>query len=182
MPVTLTIRSFCSACFGLMCFLMVQCSTSLSLCRSWLREPLRFLEFCSSIYRPGSTSLFCLLPRTCIFGHVISFAVSTCNRLQPYKLEVWEWVVKRRIFDLFCEFSRWVWFVSGFSKSAYTARQGGLVLWHPLSPVATLSFIASVPSSYLAGVIACLTDECLAPSFRRHLERQAATNTRACNF
>ena len=125
MPVTLTIRSFCSACFGLMCFLMVQCSTSLSLCRSWLREPLRFLEFCSSIYRPGSTSLFCLLPRTCIFGHVISFAVSTCNRLQPYKLEVWEWVVKRRIFDLFCEFSRWVWFVSGFSKSAYIYGPSG---------------------------------------------------------
>ena len=66
-----------------------------------------------------------------------------------------------------------------FYESAYTVLQGGLVLWYPLSPVATLWFVAIVPSSYLAGVIACFTDEPLAPSFRRHLARQIAANRRS---
>ena len=54
--------------------------------------------------------------------------------------------------------------------------------WYPLSPVAALCFVASVFSSYLVRVVACLTDECLAPSFRRHLATQAAADTRAYNF
>ena len=49
------------------------------------------------------------------------------------------------------------------------------MLWYPLSPVAASWFVAIVPSSYLTGVIACFADEHLAPSFRRHLARQAAT-------
>ena len=53
------------------------------------------------------------------------------------------------------------------------------MLWYPLSPIAALWFVAIVPSKYLAGVIACLSDDRLAPSFRRHLARQAAINTRA---
>ena len=55
------------------------------------------------------------------------------------------------------------------------------MLWYPLSPVAALWFVAIVSSSHLAGVIARLSDERLAPSFRRRLARQAATikNTRA---
>ena len=32
-------------------------------------------------------------------GPRVNDTVYTCNRLQPYMLEVWEWVVKRRIFD-----------------------------------------------------------------------------------
>ena len=45
------------------------------------------------------------------------------------------------------------------------------LLWYPISPVAALWFVAIVPSSYLAGVIACLSDGRLAPSFRRHVWR-----------
>ena len=41
-------------------------------------------------------------------------AVYTCNCLQPYELEVWEWVVKRRIFNPFSEFPWWVWFLPDF--------------------------------------------------------------------
>ena len=37
----------------------------------------------------------------------------------------------------------------------YTVLQGGLVLWHPLSPAAVLWFVAIAPSSYLTGLIAC---------------------------
>ena len=57
------------------------------------------------------------------------------------------------------------------------------MLRYPLSPVAVLWFARSSPSSNLAGVIACLADECLAPSFRTHPARQAATinNTRGYN-
>ena len=40
-------------------FLLVSRS-QVSLSRSWLREPHRFLEFKSSTERPGSHSLFCL--------------------------------------------------------------------------------------------------------------------------
>ena len=54
-----------------------------------------------------------------------------------------------------------------------------LSLGYPLSPVAAFWFVAIVPSSYLAGVIAFFSDERLALSFRRHLARQNATNTRA---
>ena len=56
------------------------------------------------------------------------------------------------------------------------------VLWYPLSPVAALWSVASVPSSYLAGVIACLADECLACSFRRHSASKRATYTRMITF
>ena len=42
-----------------------------------------------------------------------------------------------------------------------------LLLWYALSPVASIWFVAIVPSSYLAGVNACFSDERLAPSFRR---------------
>ena len=61
----------------------------------------------------------------------------------------------------------------------YTALQGGLEFWYPLSPVAALWFVAIVPSSYLAGDIACFSDERLAPSFRRYLARHTATISRA---
>ena len=60
----------------------------------------------------------------------------------------------------------------------YTALQGGLVLWYTLSPLSALFFVASVPSSYLAGVIACLTDECLAPVFRRYPARQQSITSK----
>ena len=63
-----------------------------------------------------------------------------------------------------------------FDVSACMTLQGGLVLWYPLSPDAASWFVSSAPSVYLAGVIACLTYECLAPSFIRHLTRQATTN------
>ena len=52
------------------------------------------------------------------------------------------------------------------------------MLWYPHSPVAALWFIAIVPPSYLADVIACFSDERLDPLFRRRLARQTATNTR----
>ena len=55
----------------------------------------------------------------------------------------------------------------------FTFRNASL-LWCLLSPVAAFLFVAIVPSSYLAGVIACVSDERLAPSFRRHLARQTA--------
>ena len=51
------------------------------------------------------------------------------------------------------------------------------MLWYPLSPVAALCLVASVPSSYQAGVIACLDENCIAPSFRRHPASQQTTNT-----
>ena len=57
----------------------------------------------------------------------------------------------------------------------YTVLQGGLVLWYPLSPVAAFAFEAIVCSSYLAGGIAWVSVECLAPSFGKHLARQTAT-------
>ena len=40
-----------------------------------------------------------------------------------------------------------------------------LVLWYPFSLVAALWFVAIVPPSHLAGVLACLSDEFYAPSF-----------------
>ena len=36
------------------------------------------------------------------------FAVHPSNWLLRCKLEVWEWAVKRRIFDAFSEFSVWI--------------------------------------------------------------------------
>lgn len=36
-----------------------------------------------------------------MFGLVVWFAVYTFNRLLLRKLEVWKWVVKRRIVDLY---------------------------------------------------------------------------------
>ena len=36
------------------------------------------------------------------------------------------------------------------------ANNSAFMLWHPLSPVAAIRFVASAPSSYLARVIACL--------------------------
>ena len=51
------------------------------------------------------------------------------------------------------------------------------MLWYPLSHVAVLYFVATAPSSYLAGVIAPLSGERLAPSFRKHLARQTTTIT-----
>ena len=68
---------------------------------------------------------------------------------------MWEWVVKRRIFDPFSDFSGWVQSLPDSALSAYTALQGGLVLWCPLSPLAPLRFVVTIPSPYLAGVIAC---------------------------
>ena len=52
----------------------------------------------------------------------------------------------------------------------------GLMLWYPLSSVAALWFVAIAPSSYLAGIIACVSDERLAPSFRRHIYGEASSN------
>ena len=52
----------------------------------------------------------------------------------------------------------------------------GLVLWYPPSPAAALWFVARVPSSYLAGVIACLDEDSVDLSFRRHLASKLATN------
>ena len=49
----------------------------------------------------------------------------------------------------------------------------------PSPPVATLWFVASVPSSYLAGVIACRDDDSLAPSSRRHPASKQATTSRS---
>ena len=75
--------------------------------------------------------------------------------------------MKCRIFDPFSEFSELFLFVPEFSTNLhiyiyYTALQGGLVLWYPLSPVAALWFVVIVPSSYLADVFACFSDERLA--------------------
>ena len=56
-------------------------------------------------------------PHYCHRSLVAPRKVSTCNRLQSYELEVWEWVVKRRILDLFSELSGWVWFVFEFSMN-----------------------------------------------------------------
>ena len=85
--------------------------------------------------------------------------MSTCNRLQPCKFEVWERVLKCRSFDPFSKFSGLVRFVPEFSVNLhiYTADQGGLVLWYPLSPVAALLFVAIIPSSYLACVFVCIS-------------------------
>ena len=60
--------------------------------------------------------------------------------------------------------------------------QGGLVLHYPLSPVAELLLVASVPSSYLAGVIECLDEYSLAPSFVRNPASKQASNTRTYNL
>ena len=57
------------------------------------------------------------------------------------------------------------WF---FYISAYTTLQGGLMLWYSFPPVAAFGFVASVPSSYLASVIACQNEDAIA-SLRRHL-------------
>ena len=74
--------------------------------------------------------------------------LNKCNRRPPRKLEVWEWVVKRRIFDPFSELSGWVWFLPELSMNLhiwYTVLQGGLVLGYPFSPVAVLRFVAIFP-------------------------------------
>ena len=70
----------------------------------------------SQIQRKQSTSSV-YNGRHCNGERVITVCVlvSTCNRVQPDKLEVWEWVAKRRIFDPFYEFSGLVWFVPEFS-------------------------------------------------------------------
>ena len=52
--------------------------------------------------------------RTCFLIHSVHG-----DRLLPRKLEVWEWVVKRRIFDPFSEFSELVCFVSEFSVNLH---------------------------------------------------------------
>ena len=72
-------------------------------------ERRRSLEFCSSISAVRLFALvLCLPSRTCMVGFVvIRFTVYAFNRLLPCKLEVWEWVVKRRIFEPFTEFSGW---------------------------------------------------------------------------
>ena len=64
-------------------------------------------------------------------------AVYAFDRLLPCKLQVWEWVVNRRIFDPFSEFSGRV-SSRLILVSAYRALQGGLVLWYRLSPLAAL--------------------------------------------
>ena len=43
------------------------------------------------------------------------------------------------------------------------ARSSAGVLWYPLIPFAALQFVALAPSSYLAGVIACLYEAEPAP-------------------
>ena len=43
-------------------------------------------------------------------------------------------------------------------------------------PNAALRFVASVPSTYQEGVIACLDEDYLAPSFRKHPASTQATN------
>ena len=76
--------------------------------------------------------------------------MSTCNRRKPCKLEVWECVV-------------------GFAASSINYPNSPdwlrLVLRYPLSPVAALLgyVVIVLSSSYLAGVIACFSDEPLAP-------------------
>ena len=45
--------------------------------------------------------------------------VSPCIRLQPCKLEVWEWVLKCRIFDPFSEFSGLFLFMPEFSMNLH---------------------------------------------------------------
>ena len=101
------------------------------------------------------------------------------------------------LFDSCSDAPGWVYFLPVFLRvnlhNIYTALQGGLVLWFPLSPVAALRFVASaptfylvrwasvlvfwhplpsvavlwfaaaVPSSYLADVIACLGDKHISP-------------------
>ena len=54
------------------------------------------------------------------------FAVSTGNRPQPCKLEVWEWVVKCRIFDPFSKISGLFSFMPEFSMNLhiYTTLSG----------------------------------------------------------
>ena len=47
---------------------------------------------------------------SCCMSSLYGDYVYTCNRLQLNGLEVWEWAVKRRIFDLFSELPGWVWF------------------------------------------------------------------------
>ena len=119
-----------------------------------------------------------------------SLCTRAFNRFLPCKLEVWEWVVKRRIFDPFSEFSEWVQFLpvsassihspnspNGFSSCLflqciciYSVIQGGLVLWCPLSPVAVVMICSKCPLTIpgrryrLPG----RRSACLAPQFRRH--------------
>ena len=58
----------------------------------------------------------------------------------------------------------------------FTSLRTWWVLWYPLFPVAALWFVASVPPSYLAGAIACLDEDSLAPSFRRYPASKQASN------
>ena len=56
--------------------------------------------------RSGDSSLFFASFRVPVCSDLLSiFAVYAFNRLLPCKLEVWEWVAKRRIFDPISEFS-----------------------------------------------------------------------------
>ena len=64
---------------------------------------------------------------------------------------------------------------SVYSSPEWSRPEQETVLRYPLSPAAAFWLAAIVPSSYLEGVIASLSDERLAPSFRRHLAGQAAT-------
>ena len=63
-------------------------------------------SFVPRFQRSGDSSLFFASFRVPVRSDLLSiFAVYAFNRLLPCKLEVWEWVVKRRIFDPISEFS-----------------------------------------------------------------------------
>ena len=45
-----------------------------------------------------------------------------------------------------------------FDHAERGTQSGSEALWYPLFPVATLWFTSTVPSLYLAGVVACLVE------------------------
>ena len=69
-------------------------------------------SFVLRFQRPGGSSSFLAYVRVPLCSGSLlpdSLAVCAFNRLLPCKLEVWEWVVKRRIFNQFSEFSGSGW-------------------------------------------------------------------------
>ena len=110
--------------------------------------------------------------RLCVQGTVYAL-----NQVLSCKLEVWEWVVKRRIFDTIFRIPRIILCICIYGPSEWAS-----FMVPPLSLVVALWFVASVPASYLAGVIAYPDEDSLAPSFKRHPASKQATSTSKYNL
>ena len=94
------------------------------------------------------------------------------NRLRPCKLKVWEWVVKRRIFDPFSEYSEWVSSCLVLLRVCIYGPSGrASVVVSPL-PRSGVMLCSKCPLTIWQVLSPARRSDCLAPSFRRHTARK----------